>query len=210
MTAPLDQIAALEAQLALLKKQAPDAAPPAAPVATLLRLDIGCGKNKREGFTGVDQFAMPGVDVVADVRQPWPWKDATVDEVHCSHFAEHLTALERVAFWNELWRVLKPGAKATVITPNWSSSRAYGDPTHQWPPLGSFTFLYLNKDWRKQNAPHTDAEWLKGGFACDFDHQLGYSIRPDLQARNPEFVAMALGTQIEAGQDVIATLVKKG
>ena len=56
----------------------------------MVKLDIGCGKNKRDGFTGVDQYAMEGVDVVCDVRKPWPWEPGTVDEVNCSHFVEQL------------------------------------------------------------------------------------------------------------------------
>ena len=71
-----------------------------------VKLDIGCGKNKKEGFIGVDQYAMPGVDIVANLVErtplfknsadpfkphggafkPWPWKDGSVEEVHCSHF----------------------------------------------------------------------------------------------------------------------------
>ena len=101
----------------------------------MTKLDIGCGKNKKEGFLGVDQYAMEGVDVVMDVRGVWPWEDNSIDEVHSSHFVEHLTATERVHFYNELHRVLKNGAKAMIITPHWASNRAYGDPTHQWPPV---------------------------------------------------------------------------
>jgi len=203
-----EQIAALEAQLALLKKDAPPPAPQVA-ASPPLKLDLGCGKNKRDGFHGVDQYPMQNVDTVADLRGPWPWADSSVEEIHCSHFLEHLTAPERMHFFNEAWRVLKPGAKATIITPNWSSARAYGDMTHQWPPVGYFTWPYLSKDWRKANAPHCDAEWLKGGYCCDFDHTTGYSLRADLQMRNPEYVQAALASQIETGQDIVATLVCK-
>jgi hypothetical protein len=200
-------IAALEAQLAKLKTDAP---PPPAVAPAALKLDFGCGPNKREGFQGVDQYAMPGVDVVLDLRTgTLPWADASVEEAHSSHFIEHLTGLERCHFFNELWRVLKPGAKATIIVPNWSSARAYGDPTHQWPPIGHFTWHYLDKAWRSVNAKHADAEWNKAGYSCDFSHVGGYSLRPDLQSRNPEYIQSALNSQIEAGQDIICTLTKK-
>ena len=97
-----------------------------------MKLDIGCGKNKKEGFTGVDQYAMDGVDVVLNVaKDRWPWEDGSVEEAHCSHFLEHLDATERIHFYNELYRVLKVGGRATIITPHWASNRAYGDPTHK-------------------------------------------------------------------------------
>lgn len=31
-----------------------------------LKLDLGCGKNKKEGFTGVGRCVFPGVDVVTE------------------------------------------------------------------------------------------------------------------------------------------------
>src|SRR5262245_46557037 len=91
----------------------------------LLKLDLGCGRNPREGFEGVDHMDF-GQKHKVDLRGPWPWKDKSVEEAHCSHFIEHLTAKERIHFVNELHRVLIPNGKATVITPHWASMRAYG------------------------------------------------------------------------------------
>lgn len=175
----------------------------------MVRLDIGCGKNKREGFTGVDQYAMEGVDVVADLREPWPWDSDSVDEVVCSHFVEHLAARERTHFFNELHRVLKPGAKATVITPHWASNRAYGDPTHQWPPVAEMAFYYLSREWRRTQAPHTDREWNPDGFDCDFDATWGYGMHQALATRNAEYQQHALQFWKEAATDLHATLIKK-
>ena len=174
-----------------------------------MKLDIGCGKNKKEGFTGVDQFPIEGVDVVCDLRQPWQWENDSVEEVHCSHFIEHLTGQERVHFCNELYRVMKTGAKCTLIAPHWGSNRAYGDPTHQWPPVAEMWFYYLSKDWRKSQAPHTDSLTNPAGYNCDFDATWGYSMHPILMTRNQEFQQFALQMYKEAAQDIIATLTKK-
>src|SRR4030042_4794091 len=95
-----------------------------------MKLDLGCGKNKREGFIGVDVRAFDGVDQVIDLSAPWPWEDNSVDEVNCSHMVEHLKAEERIHFVNELFRVMKQSAKCTIIVPHWASCRAYGDLTH--------------------------------------------------------------------------------
>lgn len=175
---------------------------------TPIRLDLGCGPHKREGFTGVDHTAFPGVDIVHDFNDPWPWDDNSVSEAHCSHCIEHFDAMERVHFLNELYRVLKPGAKCTIISPHWSSCRAYGDPTHKWPPVSEFAFFYWKKDWRTANAPHTDAANLKGGFACNFEVTWGYSLNPEVAARNQEYQQHAMTYFKEACQDVIATLTK--
>lgn len=171
-----------------------------------IKLDIGCGPNKKAGFIGVDNIAFSGVDVVTDLKDKWPWDDSTVEEAHTSHCLEHFTSLERVHFLNELYRVLKPGCKATVITPHWSSCRAYGDPTHQWPPVSEFLWYYLKRDWRLQNAPHCDEKHLQGGFNCNFEVTWGFSLEPGVAARNQEYQQMAMTYYKEACQDMVATL----
>ena len=196
-----------------------------------MKLDLGCGKNKREGFIGVDNISFDGVDVVMDLcarnvdgkdeadryragvqtGEPthswaefkgWPWEKESIEEVYCSHFLEHLTNPERVHFWNELYRVMKLGAKAQIIVPHWSSGRAYGDPTHQWPPVVEFSFYYLDKGWREVNAPHC-------GLECDFQATWGYSVHPSWQVRSQESQMFALGHYREVAQDLICTVTKR-
>jgi SAM-dependent methyltransferase len=171
-----------------------------------LKIDIGCGKNKAAGFTGMDERAFEGVDIVHDVKViPWPFEDGQVDEVHCSHFLEHLTGKERISFFNELYRVLKPKATARIITPAWSNERAYGDPTHQWPPVTTWTYLYLNKDWRTVNAPHVD-------YTCDFDAVMCGTIDPNdafVSMRNDETKGNLMRYNINTNVDLIATVTKK-
>jgi hypothetical protein len=174
-----------------------------------MKLDIGCGKNKREGFHGVDQYPMDGVDTVLKIgADVWPWEDGSIEEVHCSHFLEHLTQQERVHFFNQAHRVMQPGAKMTVITPHWASNRAYGDPTHCWPPMAEMAYYYLSKAWRETQAPHTDIKWNPQGFSCDFTATWGYSFTPDLAVRNQEYVQFALQNYKEAAQDMHATVIK--
>jgi SAM-dependent methyltransferase len=207
---------------------------------TLLKLDIGCGKNKQAGFVGIDIYNFPGVDVVADLRKPrwrsqsvpadlvarvsvdnafveegvYSFADNSVDQVHCSHFLEHLTNLddrwERVNFFNELHRIMKPGATAQLIFPHWSSSRYYGDPTHK-EPFSEMGFCYLNRQWRldQGNAPHADISVNKNGYSCDFDWTYGYGLHPHLLTRNQEYQQHALTFWKEAATDIVATITKR-
>lgn len=175
-----------------------------------LRLDIGCGPNKRAEHVGIDRIAFPGVDHVLDAgRDIWPFADGIVESIHTSHFLEHLTATERVHFVNEAYRVLKPGGQCSIIVPHWGSARSYGDPTHQWPPVSEFWFYYLSRDWRKANAPHTDIEHWPEGFACHFEATWGYAMHQMLLTRAQEFQQFALQFYREAAQDIIATLTKR-
>jgi hypothetical protein len=175
-----------------------------------LKLDLGCGNNPKEGFTGIDCVKFDKVSQVVDLRKgPYPWKGESVEEIHSSHFVEHLTAQERVLFINEVYRILIPEGKCTLIIPHWASCRAYGDPTHQWPPVSEFWFYYLKKEWRDVNAPHTDIKYNENGFNCDFEANWGYNLRPDIVTRNQEYQMHAMSNFKEVCQDIIATLIKK-
>jgi hypothetical protein len=185
-------------------------------------LDFGCGKNKiNDGrvWLGVDAMAFDGVDVVLDLTakeksiqnedysithtyKAWPWENSSVDEIHASHFMEHLDASERIHFVNEIYRVLKIGSSAKIITPHFASCRSYGDLTHKWPPVSEFFFYYLSKEWRNVNAPHNI------DYMCNFSCVWGYSIHPSLQLRNQEMQNFALQNYKEAAQDIVCTMTK--
>jgi len=173
-----------------------------------LKLDFGCGPHPRDGFEGVDAIAFDGsVKHVVDLRKtPWPWADSSVAEAHASHFVEHLNSDQRVAFCNELYRILAPGGSCFIVVPHWCSNRAYGDPTHQWPPVSEMWFYYLNKQWRMDNAPHTDVSRRKEGFSCNFDFTCGYNLRGDVPARNQETQQFWIQNYKEVAQDLIATI----
>ena len=111
-----------------------------------VRLDLACGKRKKEGFIGVDIAAVEGVDMVVNLEEfPWPFEDNSVDEVNCSHFIEHLT--EFSGFFNELYRIMKVGAEAVIACPYYTSVRMVQDYTHKR-SICEQTFLYVNKKWR--------------------------------------------------------------
>lgn len=173
------------------------------------KLDLGCGPNKKEGFYGVDSVAFDGVDQVVDLKGPWPWDDESVDETNAHHVFEHFNAMERVHFINELYRVLKPGGTAFFVCPHWASQRAYGDPTHQWPPVCGFGLLYYIRFWRDNNAPHTDHRHVPGMFNCNFSNTCGYGIHPEFQLKSREAREFAMQFNIEATPDIMFTLTKE-
>ena len=174
-----------------------------------LKLDFGCGPHPRDGFAGVDQYPFDGkVKYVVDIRKtPWPWADSSVDEANASHFLEHLTVTERCSFLNELHRVLKPNANFAFAVPHWNSNRAYGDPTHQWPPISEMFFFYLNREWRMANAPHTDKSVWSLGYSCNFDFTYGYTLRPDILERNQDYQQYAMRNLKEVCMDTVGNLM---
>jgi predicted SAM-dependent methyltransferase len=96
-----------------------------------MRLNLGCSDRAVKGFAGVD--IAPPADQIVDLSQPWPWLDSSVDEIVAYDIIEHLP--DRIQTMNELWRVLKPGARVTIEVPNAAKGAGqWQDPTHvsQW------------------------------------------------------------------------------
>ena len=165
-----------------------------------MRLDIGCGKTKMDGWEGIDSIDF-GQKHVHDIRNGIPFPDASIDEVRSSHFVEHLTWDERINFFNELYRVLKPKATATIITPDWKHDCFYGDPTHK-APLSQWYPLYLNKLWRDANAPHVP-------YTCDFDYTTAGSWDQAIELRSPEVKGFMMHNYVNCWRDLIIALTKK-
>lgn len=95
-----------------------------------MRLNLGACDRSFPGFLSVD--ICPPADVVTDLTQPWPWPDSSVDEVRAHDIFEHLK--DRIFTMNELHRVMKPGARATVEVPSAAhGSGQWCDPTHVSP-----------------------------------------------------------------------------
>jgi len=81
-----------------------------------LRIDIGCGYAKRDGFIGIDKDAVPGVEHRVDVeREPLPFPDRSVDAIFTSHCLEHLA--DQALVFHEMSRVAANGATLEVWTP---------------------------------------------------------------------------------------------
>lgn len=186
------------------------------PEKKLIKLDLGCGPNPREGFVGVDSLTFGKDNIVKhDLREtPWPFEDNSVSEATCSHFLEHLTNFdgkwERVRFFNELWRVMVPveydkagqpiAGFCDFVIPHWCSNRYYGDPTHK-EPFGEMAICYLDPEWRKVNAPHADAEFAPGMYNCHWACTYDYTLHQGLAGRNSEYVNFAATYYKEACQD---------
>jgi hypothetical protein len=188
-----------------MKKSAAKLAAAPEPV-KLLKLDLGSGQNVREGFEGVDFVAAPGVKHVVDLFTfPWPFGDASVEEAHLSHFFEHVPNLLRGKFMDELYRILIPEGKATVICPYHSSIRATQDFTHEWPPISANTFLYFNKGWREQNKLTHGHYNLK----CDFDFYYGYIINQGWASRQDEARMFGVERYWNTVDDISITLTKR-
>lgn len=171
-----------------------------------IKLDLGCGRNKQPGFTGIDLYS-PDADIKHDLfKFPYPFKSDSVSEIFCSHFVEHVPQKLRWPFFEECWRILKVDGVMRIIVPSWKSERAYGDMTHEWPAVTAMAFLYLNRGWREANKLTYGPYALK----CNFDHQAGpTSLSAGFADRTHETQVFAATHYLESYSDMWVTLTKK-
>ena len=136
-----------------------------------LKLNLGCGENKLQGYINVDKFGEP--DMKHDLECfPWPWEENSVSEILLIHVLEHLGKDTEVYFgiFKEMYRICKHGAKIKIIVPHFRHNFFYDDPTHVRvvTPLGLRLFSKrLNKIWSAQGAANSPL-----GLYLDIDFEL--------------------------------------
>lgn len=103
------------------------------------KLNIGCGKDIKEGWINLDSIKLPNVDIAHNLNKyPWPFKDNEIEMVYCSHVLEHLDSIIKPL--EEIWRITKSGGRIIIEVPIFPSIGSGADPTHQ----KFFTFLTFN------------------------------------------------------------------
>lgn len=126
-----------------------------------MKLNMGCGNNKKPDFVNVDMFEECEPDVLFDLEStPWPWLDDSVDEVLFNHSLEHIGAETKVflAIIQELYRVCMKDALLRVNVPHPRHDNFITDPTHVRiitpDVLGMFSKAN-NDHWKRTNAANT-------------------------------------------------------
>lgn len=89
-----------------------------------IKLDLGCGLHKEEGFIGLD-IDDCGQEIIWDLEQGIPLSDNSVIELRAFHCLEHVENF--IFVLREIWRVCKNDAEITVEVPLFVSD----DPSHR-------------------------------------------------------------------------------
>lgn len=140
----------------------------------MIKIDLGCGINKPQGYVGIDTIDIEGVDIVRDVeKRGLPFSDNSVTLIRANSFLEHLEDL--IFVMNECWRVLKEDGYLVGKVPKAGSDAGFRDPTHKrFFVVNTFKYfdecnqrkyeMYKIKPWRITNVKVIDSRDEKGGL----------------------------------------------
>lgn len=122
-------------------------------------MDVGCGRGefldgfKKLGLTadGMD-LEIDGIDVG---KNNFPFPDKKFDFVFSKSVIEHLSEPDN--FIKEIYRILKPGGRIIVMTPDWQSQIYiyYDDYTHRHPYTATGLKDLLNIYGFKESSAET-------------------------------------------------------
>jgi SAM-dependent methyltransferase len=111
-----------------------------------VKIDLGCGNARREGYIGLDYVEGEQVDHVLDLtKEPYPFDDRSVDAVFSAHFLEHIEEPNHV--FSEIGRICKDGAAIEFWTPYAFSNEAF---------VYGHTHFLTEEDWLHFCVSHRD------------------------------------------------------
>ncbi|MBM3489706.1 MAG: hypothetical protein FJX68_04535 [Alphaproteobacteria bacterium] len=146
-----------------------------------MRLNLGCGHDKRAGWLNVDSSQAAEPDQLVDLEKlPWPWPDDAAEEVLLKHVLEHLgqCTATYLGIMRELWRVCRDGAKVRIVVPHPRHDHFLNDPTHvrAITPQGLELFSQRkNREWRLNGIANSTL-----GLHLDIDFEIeSVSLLPD-------------------------------
>lgn len=152
-----------------------------------MKLHIGSGPLAIPGWTNIDVVALPGVDMVLDAREPWPFTDVAL--IFAEHFLEHLTLREGLDFLRQCRRVLAADGVLRLSTPNldWVWLTHYKPPQELSLEEQLIGCLEINRafhGWGHQflyNFRSLELALRAAGFATVEPQQYGESTRESLR-----------------------------
>jgi predicted SAM-dependent methyltransferase len=82
------------------------------------KLQIGAGPNRLSGWLNTDRDPLTPQDVYLDAARRFPLPDQSFDYIFSEHQIEHLSYNQGIFMLGECFRVLRPGGRIRIATPD--------------------------------------------------------------------------------------------
>jgi ubiquinone/menaquinone biosynthesis C-methylase UbiE len=83
----------------------------------LVKVNLGCGTHKLDGFINIDESDHCNPDLIADVLK-LPFDDGYADIIYAGHILEHIRPKQIFTALREWKRVLKSGGTIYIVIPD--------------------------------------------------------------------------------------------
>ena len=137
-----------------------------------LKLNIGCGPNRKEGWVNIDLW--PGAELTLDMRERIPFPDGSAIIIYSEHFFDYLDVPEEALhFLRECLRVLEPGGVFRVGVPDTRP------PLLDYAGIGDGRWLQACKtseDWWLPHPWKTPLDYVNYHFREDTRHRYSYDF----------------------------------
>jgi len=154
-----------------------------------LKLNLGCGNTRRNGYYGVDRFPCAGADLLCDLERPLPFAESSVDAFFLDNVIEHIQNIP--ALMAELVRCGKQGARIYIATPHFASWSSWKDPTHLH-HLSYYSFDHFDKNsvahYMGGGLEITNRRLSFGGSLLGLVGRLIFSLSPESYEKHYCFV----------------------
>jgi SAM-dependent methyltransferase len=124
-----------------------------------VKIDLGCGRNKREGYLGVDLVSDADVqmDILSFLRT---LEVDSVDAVRANHSLEHLPKDVFLESMLEILRVCRPGAIIEIALPYFSQAVNAGNPYHHT-LFSEHTFRFFCRQKADTHGVLDGHDWIR-------------------------------------------------
>ncbi len=181
------------------------------------KLQIGAGGNNLPGWLNTDIEPSSG-QAFMDAAKPFPLPDRSIDYIFGEHVIEHLSYSDGLAMLSECYRVLRPGGKIRLSTPDLRQFTKLLDAApddevaktyinakfwfHKWKPQPTAAAVYIINEqlrsWGHQfvyDEPTLRASLSRAGFGSITRRTPGIDDDPELAGiegrhRHPRVRAM--------------------